>query len=92
MILMGHNYPQHPVVGVLIMTLFSFMLAPLFNLVRWKSRSVLAAAIFHGSFNALSGLAIMLIKGGNDLRIGVTGLAGMVVLVLINLVILASLS
>lgn len=87
MILMGHNYPQHPVVGVLMMTLFCILLAPLFNLVRWKSRSVLAAAIFHGSFNALSGLAIMLIKGGNDLLIGVTGLAGMVVLVLINLVI-----
>ena len=41
---------------------------------------MLAAAIFHGTFNATAGLAILVVKGGNDLTVGVTGLAGFVVL------------
>ncbi len=42
----------------------------------------------HGTLNATGGLAIMVVKGGNDLTIGMTGLAGFIGLVLANLVLL----
>ena len=68
-----------------MMILWCLLLAPIFSYIRIKSRSVIAAAIIHGSLNATYGLSIMLIKGGNDLTIGVTGLAGFIVLFVVNL-------
>lgn len=38
----------------------------------------------HGSLNATAGLAIVVVKGGNDLTTGVTGLAGLIVLAIVN--------
>jgi membrane protease YdiL (CAAX protease family) len=86
LILMGHNYPQHPVIGVFMMTVLCVLLAPIFGYVRVKARSVIAAAIVHGTFNATYGLSIVLIRGGNDLTTGVTGLPGFVVLAVVILI------
>jgi len=86
LILQGHNYPQHPVAGVFMMIIWCILLSPLIGYVRLKANTVLAAAVFHGSLNANYGLAIMLIKGGNDLLVGLTGLAGFIVLAGANLV------
>jgi membrane protease YdiL (CAAX protease family) len=82
-ILMGHNYPQHPQIGVLMMTTWCILLTPLFVYITIRSRSVIAAAITHGTLNATAGIAIMLIAGGNDLTVGVTGLAGFLSLIII---------
>lgn len=84
-ILQGHNYPQHPVAGVLMMVIFCLLLSPIFSYIRLKSKSVIAASIIHGSLNATSGLAIMMVKGGSDLIVGVTGVAGFIVLLAVNL-------
>lgn len=84
-ILQGHNYPGHPLAGVFMMTIMSTMFAPVFSYVRIKAKSVIAAAIAHGSLNASVGLSFMLLKGGNDLIIGMTGLAGFIVLAIVNL-------
>ena len=86
LILQGHNYPQHPVAGVLMMTLLCVLLAPIFGYVRVKARSVIAAAIIHGTFNATYGLSIVLLRGGNDLTTGVTGLPGFLVLTVVILI------
>lgn len=67
------------------MTIWCILLAPIFSYIRLKAKSVIAAAIIHGSFNATAGLAVIVVKGGNDLLVGVTGLAGFVVLVLANI-------
>ncbi|MEI6221356.1 MAG: CPBP family intramembrane glutamic endopeptidase [bacterium] len=80
LILLGHNYPQHPYFGLIMMTIWCLLLAPLFTLIRERSGSVIAAAIFHGTLNGSYALAIMLLSGGNDLTIGLTGAAGFVVL------------
>ncbi len=84
-ILQGHNYPNNPLIGVFMMTLWCVLLGPIFSFVRIKSNSVIAAGIMHGSLNATAGLAILVIKGGNDLLVGVTGLAGFIVLVFMNI-------
>ena len=75
-ILMGHNYPNHPVIGVFMMTAWCILLSPLFLYITLKSRSVIAAAVFHGTINAIAGITLLIVHGGNDLTMGVTGLAG----------------
>jgi membrane protease YdiL (CAAX protease family) len=80
LVLQGHNYPQHPLAGVLMMTLWCLLLAPIFSYVRVKARSVLAAAVIHGTLNGTYGLSIVLVRGGSDLTTGVTGLPGFLVL------------
>jgi membrane protease YdiL (CAAX protease family) len=84
LILLGQNYPQHPVAGVFMMILFSVLLSPIFGYVRLKSKSVIAAAVAHGSLNGTAGLAIMVVEGGSDLIVGVTGAAGLIVLMVVD--------
>lgn len=78
LILQGHNYPQHPVLGVGLMCVTCILMGIIELYLVLKSGSVFPAAIFHGTFNALAGLVLMLVEGGNDLTIGMTGLAGFI--------------
>jgi len=43
------------------------------------------AAIFHGANNAIAGITILYLKGGNDITNGVTGIAGFIALLLVNI-------
>ena len=85
LILMGHNYPQYPLIGIGLMTILCILLSPTMTYITIKSKSVITSAIFHGNLNALKGIAILYIVGGNNLTNGVTGIAGFLALVLINL-------
>lgn len=85
LILRGHNYPQHPVIGVFMMIVFCILLAPIFGYIRLRAKSVIAAAIMHGTLNGTAGMSILTVKGGNDLTVGIVGLAGFIVLAIINL-------
>ena len=78
LILMGHNYPQHPQIGVLMMIVMCTLITPFLLYVTIKSKSVISAAIMHGTMNALAAISIMAIKGGNDLTSGIAGLAGFI--------------
>jgi CAAX amino terminal protease family. len=79
-ILMGHNYPQHPQIGVLMMIAFCILLTPIMQYLTIKSKSVIASAIAHGTLNAVAGISIMTTNGGNDLITGITGIAGFITL------------
>jgi uncharacterized protein len=83
LILQGHNYPQHPQLGVLMMTILTLLLSPIFSYIRIKSKSVIAAAIMHGTLNAIAGLPVLLTQGGNDLTVGISGLAGFVAIAIV---------
>jgi CAAX amino terminal protease family. len=85
LILIGHNYPQHPVAGVGMMVIFCVLLSPMMIYIVIKSKSVITAAILHGSNNAIAGISIMYLTGGNDLTNGLTGIAGFIALLLVNL-------
>jgi membrane protease YdiL (CAAX protease family) len=85
LILIGHNYPQHPAIGVGMMTVFCILLTPAMIYIVLKSKSVITAAIFHGSLNAIAGISVLYLAGGSDLINGVTGLAGFATMLLINL-------
>jgi len=84
LILMGHNYPQHPVAGVGMMVIFCILLTPMMIYIVIKSKSVITAAIFHGTNNAICGITILYLSGGSDITNNVTGIAGFIALILVN--------
>lgn len=87
-ILMGHNYPGHPVAGVFLMVVLCLLLTPILVFIRERTGSVIMAAVAHGTLNALAGLPILYLAGYNELLSGMTGLAGFIVLAVADLVIL----
>lgn len=83
LILLGHNYPQHPQLGVLFMMAMCVPLATIIQYIRIKSGSVIVAAIMHGTFNAVAGTTLLFLNDYNDLLDGTAGLVGMAVLFLV---------
>ena len=88
LILNGHNYPEHPVIGVFMMVLVCVGLTPMLLYFRQKSGSVIVPAIMHGTMNAVVGISNMFVSPQNDLLIGGPGLVGLIVLLLLDLGIL----
>ena len=86
LILHGLNYPQHPVEGIGMMIVFTTLLSPLLTYIRIRTKSVIGAAIMHGTVNGVSGISVAFAKGGSDLIVGLTGLSGFAVLLLANAV------
>jgi len=86
-ILMGHNYPEHPVAGVFMMISFCMLFTPVMVFIREKSGSVIMAAIAHGTLNALAGISIMYLAGYKELVGSITGIAGFIVLAIADLLI-----
>lgn len=89
LILMGHNYPTHPVLGVFMMIVVCVALTTMILFIRIKAKSVIAAAIAHGTLNATAGISVMYLSGFNDLLAGSAGLAGILLIILITIVLFA---
>jgi membrane protease YdiL (CAAX protease family) len=82
-ILVGHNYPNHPVQGVFLFVVICIGLAPLHSQARRSAKSVWAAAMMHGTLNASAGVSALVVAG-SDLMVGVAGLAGLLALAVAN--------
>ncbi len=78
--LYGHNYPDNRVLGVGLFVLFCLLLSPLLTLVRDRAGSVWAAGIFHGTFNALGGMTIVLLSNPQFPWNGAVGIGGYIML------------
>ena len=76
LILMGHNYPNEPYWGVPLMVVFCVLMGVLELYFVLKTKSMIVAAVMHGTINAVSGMTIYFTLGGNDFLNGMTGLAG----------------
>ena len=87
LVLMGHNYPDHPIVGVFMMILLCVVMTPVFLYLREKSGSTVVAAIAHGTLNGSAGISVMYLAGGNDLLCGYTGFVGIMILVILDFMI-----
>jgi len=79
-IAMGYNYPGHPWLGILAMTVFTVLWSPVFTWLRQQARSVVAAAFLHGLLNATSGLLPVLLTPADPLLRAPLGLAGLLAL------------
>jgi uncharacterized protein len=60
-ILLGHNYPAHPQLGVLLMTISCILLGIIFGWLQLASGSVWAPTLAHGTLNAVGGLPLLLL-------------------------------
>lgn len=78
LILMGHNYPNEPQWGVLMMVVMCILLGVIELYFVLKTKSMIVAAVFHGTINALAGTVIYFTLGGNDFLNGMPGLAGFI--------------
>ena len=83
LILMRHNYPQHPVAGVGMMCFFCILLGIIELYFVLKTGSVIPAALIHGIVNAIAGSTLFLVQGGSDLTIGMTGISGFIAIALV---------
>ena len=82
LILMGHNYPNEPQWGVLLMVVMCVLLGAIELYFVLKSKSMIVAAIMHGTINALAGVVIYFTLGGNDFVNGMPGMSGFIVMAL----------
>jgi hypothetical protein len=83
-IVQGHNYPGHPVAGILMMTLFTTSLSFPMAYCRFKSRTILGPSALHGMFNPLGMLTAFFVVGANPLVGFVAGIAGIAVILLLT--------
>lgn len=75
-LLQGHNFPESPVVGVVVMTSWTVVASPVFTYLTLRAGSVLAPTLFHGSFNAVGGFSVLYLTGAGNLVVSSVGLAG----------------
>jgi len=76
LIVQGHNFPDAPVAGVVVMIGWTVAASPLFTYLTVRARSVLAATLLHGSFNAVASLSLVYLTGAGNLFVGPVGIAG----------------
>lgn len=78
----GHNYPDHPILGIFLMTVFCILLGIIFGWLYLNTRSPWVAGIAHGSLNAWAGLPYLFLSPGFDTALGgmLTSLTGFVVM------------
>ena len=87
-ILMGHNYPHHPCLGILMMCLFTTSISPIFTYVRLKTKSILGSCMLHGMMNATGAMYTLYTSNGNELYTSVAGWAGIIAAIVLTTCIL----
>ena len=66
--LRGYNFPEHPILGLLVFPISTVLLSIIFGWLRLHSGSVWPACLAHAATNAIGGsLTILLFLGGSDL-------------------------
>ncbi len=92
-ILLGHNYPNRPVLGVGMMVLFCILIGVLLGWTRLATGSVWPAVIAHGAINGSAGVALLFGKEGaafDPFQAGLTGWSGWLLPALVVLVLVAT--
>jgi uncharacterized protein len=60
-IVQGLNYPEHPILGVLLMIVFCTLLGVIFGWLQLAGGSVWAPTLAHGTLNAVGGLPMLIL-------------------------------
>lgn len=83
-VLIGHNYPNHPWMGSGMMLLLCLAMTPLLTYYRFKGKSILVPSALHGTFNAAAGFSYLFFFDPNPFLVGITGVAGVVALLAVS--------
>lgn len=78
-ILLGHNYPEAPRIGVLMMIAMCLVLGLLLGWTRLATGSVWPAVIGHGALNGAAGAVFLFHRAGSQIdttQVGMTGWTG----------------
>ncbi|MGD9816344.1 MAG: CPBP family intramembrane glutamic endopeptidase [Hyphomonadaceae bacterium] len=81
--LFGLNYPDHRLIGIPIFVVFCVLFSFPFTLVRDRGKSLLPAAILHGTGNAVGGVAALGLSQADFPWSGVVGIGGFAMLALV---------
>ncbi len=93
LILLGHNYPLHPRLGVAIMIAFCMVFGTLLGWMRLSTGSIWPAVIAHGALNATGGVLPLLVRAGSSydsVHVGITGWTGWILPLATVLVLIAT--
>jgi membrane protease YdiL (CAAX protease family) len=90
LVALGHNRVVGNVGADLALTVaFCVLASPLHTYVRARSGSCVAAAVMHGTFNAMAGVPVLFLRGGETLWVGPLGIASLLGLVLVTALVAA---
>ncbi|HVK80721.1 MAG TPA: CPBP family intramembrane glutamic endopeptidase [Verrucomicrobiae bacterium] len=78
--LYGLNYPENRELGIGLFVIFCVMLSPMLTLIRDRSGTVWAAGLFHGTFNALGAITVLVLSDPSFPWNGIVGIGGFVAL------------
>jgi len=87
LIVSGYNYPGFAVSGVLMITAVTVSLSPILNYLTLKSGSIWAACFFHGAFNYVAGISVVMMPEAGFPFMGMIGIPGVLVFVGISTII-----
>lgn len=73
LVVQGYNFPDHPYIGVFMMTIALIPLGVIMSYLTVRSGTILTAAFFHGVLNATAGVSIVLLDGYVDIYHGPFG-------------------
>jgi membrane protease YdiL (CAAX protease family) len=82
-IAMGYNYPGHPVLGIIGMTLFCVLMGTVYAWLYYASGSIFVPCLAHGVLNQGAAYAAMFVASHHPLLGGPLGLVGLAVLAVI---------
>ncbi|MCX8096993.1 MAG: CPBP family intramembrane metalloprotease [Spirochaetes bacterium] len=85
---LGHNFPMHPFEGIFMMIVFCIAMSFIMNYFRYRSNSVVLSSMMHGTFNGVAGLYIYTNYLKNDILYNITGVSGIIAIILVLLFIL----
>lgn len=81
-LLYGLNYPENAETGVFLFVFYCVLLSVLMTFIRDRGRSVIAAGIAHGAFNAVGGLTLGSLSDPAFPWNGIVGIGGFLALAL----------
>ncbi len=76
-VLLGLNYPGHPWIGMVMLTVGTITMTPLLLQYRVEGKPIGVCAAFHGTVNRWGPMALILFAQPNLLVVGVAGLIGL---------------
>jgi membrane protease YdiL (CAAX protease family) len=89
-ILNGYNYPGHPILGVIMMVVFTVSLSMIFTWLRFRSGSVWPSTLAHAAVNAQYNYGVLLLSPADSLLRAPIGLVGLIPTIIFAIILAAT--
>ena len=89
-ILNGYNYPGHPILGVIMMVVFTVSLSMIFTWLRFRSGSVWPSTLAPAAVNAQYNYGVLLLSPADSLLRAPIGLVGLIPTIIFAIILAAT--